>query len=199
MPVDPLPFLHRPPAGKPPDSPRQPGLALARAHPGGERRVRAGGLRQPARHLRQRQAGHAQDAAELGPHRIRRAGFLPAAVCAGRRGTEAADGAGGRAPRRPRVPVGVGSNLAKLRAILDLARTLQSSFSIDDVLVSVVDTALDDHRRRARIPAAARQARRTGDARGAQPARAEPARDRSARAARSDPPRAASIAASCSR
>ena len=40
------------------------------------------------------------------------------------------------------VPAGVGSNLAKLRAILDLARTLQSSFSIDDVLVSVVDTAL---------------------------------------------------------
>jgi serine phosphatase RsbU (regulator of sigma subunit)/pSer/pThr/pTyr-binding forkhead associated (FHA) protein len=40
------------------------------------------------------------------------------------------------------VPVGVGSNLAKLRAILDLARTLQSSFSIDEVLVSVVDTAL---------------------------------------------------------
>jgi serine phosphatase RsbU (regulator of sigma subunit)/pSer/pThr/pTyr-binding forkhead associated (FHA) protein len=37
---------------------------------------------------------------------------------------------------------GVGGNLAKLRAILDLARTLQSSFSIDDVLVSVVDTAL---------------------------------------------------------
>jgi sigma-B regulation protein RsbU (phosphoserine phosphatase) len=37
---------------------------------------------------------------------------------------------------------GMGGNLAKLRAILDLARTLQSSFSIDDVLVSVVDTAL---------------------------------------------------------
>ncbi|HUI56036.1 MAG TPA: SpoIIE family protein phosphatase [Bryobacteraceae bacterium] len=37
---------------------------------------------------------------------------------------------------------GVGSNLAKLRAILDLARTLQSSFSVDDVLSSVVDTAL---------------------------------------------------------
>jgi sigma-B regulation protein RsbU (phosphoserine phosphatase) len=37
---------------------------------------------------------------------------------------------------------GVGGNLAKLRAILDLARTLQSSFSIDEVLVSVVDTAL---------------------------------------------------------
>jgi serine phosphatase RsbU (regulator of sigma subunit)/pSer/pThr/pTyr-binding forkhead associated (FHA) protein len=40
------------------------------------------------------------------------------------------------------VPHGVGSNLAKLRAILDLARTLQSSFSIDDVLTAVVDTAL---------------------------------------------------------
>jgi serine phosphatase RsbU (regulator of sigma subunit) len=37
---------------------------------------------------------------------------------------------------------GVGANLSKLRAILDLARTLQGSFSIDDVLASVVDTAL---------------------------------------------------------
>ena len=36
----------------------------------------------------------------------------------------------------------VGANLGKLRAILDLARTLQSSFSVDDVLASVVDTAL---------------------------------------------------------
>jgi phosphoserine phosphatase RsbU/P len=36
----------------------------------------------------------------------------------------------------------VGGNLRKLRAILDLARTLQSSFSMDDVLASVVDTAL---------------------------------------------------------
>ena len=36
----------------------------------------------------------------------------------------------------------MGGNLAKLRAILDLARTLQSSFSIDEVLISVVDTAL---------------------------------------------------------
>jgi phosphoserine phosphatase RsbU/P len=39
-------------------------------------------------------------------------------------------------------PPGLGSNLGKLRAILDLARTLQSSFSIEDVLASVVDTAL---------------------------------------------------------
>jgi serine phosphatase RsbU (regulator of sigma subunit)/pSer/pThr/pTyr-binding forkhead associated (FHA) protein len=37
---------------------------------------------------------------------------------------------------------GVGGNLAKLRAILDLARTLQSSFSVDEVLAQVVDTAL---------------------------------------------------------
>jgi len=37
---------------------------------------------------------------------------------------------------------GVGGNLARLRAVLDLARTLQSSFSVDDVLVQVVDTAL---------------------------------------------------------
>ncbi len=37
---------------------------------------------------------------------------------------------------------GAGGNLGKLRAILDLARTLQGSFSIDDVLASVVDTAL---------------------------------------------------------
>src|SRR5215831_20993593 len=40
------------------------------------------------------------------------------------------------------LPDGVGGNLAKLRAILDLKRTLQSSFSIDDVLAGVVDTAL---------------------------------------------------------
>ncbi len=37
---------------------------------------------------------------------------------------------------------GVGANLGKLRAILDLARTLQSSFSVDDVLTQVVDAAL---------------------------------------------------------
>lgn len=41
-----------------------------------------------------------------------------------------------------RSTAGVGGNLGKLRAILDLARTLQGSFSIDDVLASVVDTAL---------------------------------------------------------
>jgi serine phosphatase RsbU (regulator of sigma subunit) len=37
---------------------------------------------------------------------------------------------------------GVGANMGKLRAILDLARTLQSSFSVDDVLAQVVDAAL---------------------------------------------------------
>ena len=46
------------------------------------------------------------------------------------------------APDQGSAPKGVGGNLAKLRAVLDLARTLQSSFSIEDVLASVVDTAL---------------------------------------------------------
>jgi phosphoserine phosphatase RsbU/P len=41
-----------------------------------------------------------------------------------------------------KTPAGVGANLGKLRAILELARTLQSAFSIDEVLASVVDTAL---------------------------------------------------------
>ena len=36
----------------------------------------------------------------------------------------------------------VGSNLAKLRAVLEVARTLQSSFSTQDVLNAVVDAAL---------------------------------------------------------
>jgi serine phosphatase RsbU (regulator of sigma subunit) len=40
------------------------------------------------------------------------------------------------------TPQGVGSNLGKLRAVLDLARSLESSFSIDEVLAQVVDTAL---------------------------------------------------------
>src|SRR5215471_6509481 len=48
----------------------------------------------------------------------------------------------GPAQDKTPAPHGVGANLAKLRAILDLARTLQSSFSIDEVLASVVDTAL---------------------------------------------------------
>jgi phosphoserine phosphatase RsbU/P len=37
---------------------------------------------------------------------------------------------------------GAGGNLAKLRAVLEVARTLQSSFSTEDVLNSVVDAAL---------------------------------------------------------
>ena len=40
------------------------------------------------------------------------------------------------------APGGLGGGLARLRAVLDLARTLQSSFSLDDVLIQVVDTAL---------------------------------------------------------
>ena len=37
---------------------------------------------------------------------------------------------------------GAGQNLPKLRAVLEVARTLQRSFSLDDVLNSVVDAAL---------------------------------------------------------
>src|ERR1035438_3294180 len=37
---------------------------------------------------------------------------------------------------------GLGGGLARLRAVLDLARTLQGSFSLEDVLVQGVDTAL---------------------------------------------------------
>jgi serine phosphatase RsbU (regulator of sigma subunit) len=51
-------------------------------------------------------------------------------------------GAAGVAPHGVQPLPGVGGNLAKLRAILDLARTMQSSFSVDDVLASVVDAAL---------------------------------------------------------
>src|SRR5271157_531443 len=46
------------------------------------------------------------------------------------------------APDSGAYPQGLGNSLAKLRAILDLARTVQSSFSVDDVLAAVVDTAL---------------------------------------------------------
>jgi phosphoserine phosphatase RsbU/P len=48
----------------------------------------------------------------------------------------------GAAEHPVHAPHGVGGNLAKLRAILDLARTLQSSFSVEDVLAQVVDAAL---------------------------------------------------------
>lgn len=48
----------------------------------------------------------------------------------------------GSAEQTSQLGGGVGSNLAKLRAILDLARTVQSGFSVQDVLASVVDTAL---------------------------------------------------------
>ena len=48
----------------------------------------------------------------------------------------------GAAEHPSSAPHGVGGNLARLRAILDLARTLQSSFSVEDVLAQVVDAAL---------------------------------------------------------
>lgn len=42
----------------------------------------------------------------------------------------------------PISAIGTGANLAKLRAILDVARTLQTGLSLQDVLNSVVDAAL---------------------------------------------------------
>jgi serine phosphatase RsbU (regulator of sigma subunit) len=46
------------------------------------------------------------------------------------------------APEAAAGAPGLGAGLARLRAVLDLARTLQGSFSLEDVLVQVVDTAL---------------------------------------------------------
>jgi len=46
------------------------------------------------------------------------------------------------APESQVTRTGAGGNLAKLRAVLEVARTLQSSFSTQDVLNSVVDAAL---------------------------------------------------------
>jgi serine phosphatase RsbU (regulator of sigma subunit) len=43
---------------------------------------------------------------------------------------------------KPGAAPGVGGNLARLRSILELARTLQGSFSVHDVLNALVDTAL---------------------------------------------------------
>ena len=42
----------------------------------------------------------------------------------------------------PGAPGGPGGNLAKLRAVVEVARTLQIGFSIDEVLTAVVDAAL---------------------------------------------------------
>jgi serine phosphatase RsbU (regulator of sigma subunit) len=46
------------------------------------------------------------------------------------------------APAKAEGQPPAGGNLAKLRAVLEVARSLQTSFSLDDVLCSVVDAAL---------------------------------------------------------
>ena len=69
------------------------------------------------------------------PHRVRGAGFVPPHV---RAGTDRRSGAPGEAA----APTAGASQLAKLRATLEVARTLQSSLSTDDVLSTVVDAAL---------------------------------------------------------
>jgi serine phosphatase RsbU (regulator of sigma subunit) len=52
-----------------------------------------------------------------------------------------AGASGGTTGSHPGV-TGVGASLGKLRAVLEVARTLQHAFSMQDVLVSVVDAAL---------------------------------------------------------
>ena len=150
--------------------------------------------RQPPRHLRQRQAGHAAQAAVGRPHRIRLSRFLPADLRLRRRRDDAADGAAFR--RRIRIGDrgharrgGCGGQLGKLRAVMEVARTLQTSLSSQDVLISVVDAALA-------VTGAERgflllrndgelEMRVARDRSGTQLAR-----DRSARAPAGDPPRA---------
>jgi serine phosphatase RsbU (regulator of sigma subunit) len=53
-------------------------------------------------------------------------------------GTDSASATAGS----PAVVSGVGASLGKLRAVLEVARTLQTAFSMQDVLVSVVDAAM---------------------------------------------------------
>ena len=109
MPVEPLPFRIGRQPGQPPDPPRQPRFAHARAHRGGKRRVRASRTAAAATaRLSTANARHAAGAAQLRPHRIRRAGFLPAHLRAGRRRAEAADGAGRRASEKARRGAGRG-------------------------------------------------------------------------------------------
>ena len=50
--------------------------------------------------------------------------------------------AGATTLMQPSGVAGVGASLGKLRAVLEVARTLQTAFSMQDVLVSVVDAAL---------------------------------------------------------
>jgi phosphoserine phosphatase RsbU/P len=75
------------------------------------------------------------ESAEPAAHFTAAAGVGGNLGTAGVGGNLPAAGIGGNLPA-------VGGNLPKLRALLDLALTLQGSFSIDEVLTSVVDTAL---------------------------------------------------------
>ena len=87
---------------------------------------------------------------------------------------------------------GAGANLAKLRAILDVARTPANRLVPAGRAQFRGGRGAGHHRRRARLPAAA-QGRRTGDARGPQSPGRHAAGQRSARSAARDParPRAA--------
>ena len=76
----------------------------------------------------------------LRAHRVRRARRLPDSLHARRRGDAASCW---QSPASAREQAARGrANLEKLRAVLEVARSLQSSFSTDDVLNTVVDAAL---------------------------------------------------------
>ncbi len=138
----PAAFPHRPPAGKRPDHPRQPRFAHARAHSGEE----GGYVIEDcgSRH------GTFVNGTRITRHMLENSDRIEFGVPDSYQLIFALDGAElkslmeqmGAAENPASAPHGVGGNLAKLRAILDLARTLQSSFSVDDVLAQVVDTAL---------------------------------------------------------
>ena len=178
-------------AGEPPDSARQPGFA---------RRTRASSWKTARTCWRTSAAGTAPSSTASASQRktlenTDRVEFgaqdsYQLAVRAGRRGTQAADGAGGRRRAGGRAAgsgqqpgevaghPGSGAHAAEL--VLHRRGAGQRG-----------GYGADHYRRGARISAAARRCgRAAGDPGGAQPARAELARDRSARAARGDPARA---------
>ena len=66
------------------------------------------------------------------------------------------------------APEKSGGKLGKLKAVMEVARALQTSLSSQDVLIGRSGCGAGRHRRRARIPAAA-QGRRAGDESGAGP------------------------------
>ena len=156
---------HRPPRREPPDHPRH--AAPPAPTPASSSRTASTVLEDcDSRHGTfvngKRITRHALQ--QLRPDRFRRAGLLPARVRARRRGAEAPDGAGGRAREAGARRTGVGGNLAKLRA--DSRSGAHAAKLLLDRRRAGVGGGYGagDHRRGARLPAAARR-RWAGDAR----------------------------------